>query len=154
MGPHPICEPHGNRYPLAPLGYKAVIYEDGDTRGSWASRGVDGWYLGPSMDHYRCDMYYIPETCGYHILGSIKLFPQHCQLPDMSLRLHMWALMDELTDGVNTENETTKGKHLLCMLWDCITNILEPHLPTHTEEQKVAEQRVTEQERVINDSPI
>jgi hypothetical protein len=31
-----------NRYPLAPLGCKAVIYEDGDTRGSWASRGVDG----------------------------------------------------------------------------------------------------------------
>ena len=26
-----------NRYPLAPLGCKAVIYEDGDTRGSWAS---------------------------------------------------------------------------------------------------------------------
>ena len=26
-----------NWYPLAPLGCKAVIYEDGDTRGSWAS---------------------------------------------------------------------------------------------------------------------
>jgi hypothetical protein len=34
-----------NRYPLAPLGCRAVVYEDGDTRGSWASRGVDGWYL-------------------------------------------------------------------------------------------------------------
>ena len=41
-----------NRYPMVPLGCKAVVYEDGDTRGSWASRGVDGWYLGPSMDHY------------------------------------------------------------------------------------------------------
>jgi hypothetical protein len=37
-----------NRYPLTPLGCKAVVYEDGGTRGSWASRGVDGWYLGPS----------------------------------------------------------------------------------------------------------
>jgi hypothetical protein len=25
-----------NRYPLAPLGCKAVIYKDSDTRGSWA----------------------------------------------------------------------------------------------------------------------
>jgi hypothetical protein len=41
-----------NRYPLAPLGCKAVIYEDSNIRGSWASRGVDGWYLGPSRDHY------------------------------------------------------------------------------------------------------
>ena len=25
-----------NQYPLAPLGCKAVVYKDGDTRGSWA----------------------------------------------------------------------------------------------------------------------
>ncbi len=54
-----------DRYPLAPLGCKAVIYEDGG--GLWASRGVDGWYLGPSMDHYRCNIYYVPETGAYHI---------------------------------------------------------------------------------------
>ena len=51
-----------NRYPLAPLGCKAIVYKDGDTRGSWASRGVDAWYLGPSKDHYRCDLYYIIKT--------------------------------------------------------------------------------------------
>jgi hypothetical protein len=42
-----------NQYPLAPLGCKAVVYEDGDNRGSWASWGIDGWYLGPSKEHYR-----------------------------------------------------------------------------------------------------
>jgi hypothetical protein len=26
-----------NRYPLAPLGCKVIVYEDGDTRGSWDS---------------------------------------------------------------------------------------------------------------------
>ena len=36
-----------NKYPLAPLECKAIVYEDGDTRGSWASRGVDGRYIGP-----------------------------------------------------------------------------------------------------------
>ncbi len=41
-----------NCYPLAPLGCKAVVYKDGDTRGLCASCGVNGWYLGPSMDHY------------------------------------------------------------------------------------------------------
>ncbi len=34
-----------NRYPLAPLGCKAMIYTDGDTRGSWASGGVGGRWL-------------------------------------------------------------------------------------------------------------
>ncbi len=74
-----------NRYPLPPLGCKIIIYEDGDTRGLWASRGVDAWYLGPSQDHYRCDLYYIPVTRAYRISGSAELFPQHCQLPDMTL---------------------------------------------------------------------
>ncbi len=51
-----------NRYPLAPLGCKVVVFIDGNTIESWASQGVDEYYLGPSMDHYRCDLYYIPET--------------------------------------------------------------------------------------------
>jgi hypothetical protein len=69
-----------NRYPLAPLGSKAIVYEDGNTRGSWASRGVDAFYLGPEKDHYRCNNYYIPDTCAYHVSGSTELFSQHCQL--------------------------------------------------------------------------
>jgi hypothetical protein len=63
-----------NCYPLEPLGYKAFVYVDGNTRGSWESQGVDGWYLGPSMDHYICNIYYITETQGYHISGLTKLF--------------------------------------------------------------------------------
>ncbi len=59
-----------NQYPLAPLGCKAVVYKDGNTQGSWASRGVDAFYLGPAKDHYRCDNYYIPETRAYHVSGS------------------------------------------------------------------------------------
>ena len=51
-----------NRYPLAPMGCKAVIYKDSNTRGSWASRSVDDWYLGPSIDHYQCSLFYVPET--------------------------------------------------------------------------------------------
>ena len=64
-----------NRYPLAPIGCKAVIYKDGNTRGSWASRGVNGWYLRPSMDHYQFSLFYVPETQAYCISGSTELFP-------------------------------------------------------------------------------
>jgi hypothetical protein len=81
-----------NRYPLAPLGCKAVVYEDGDTHGLWASRGVDAFYLSPAMDHYRCDHYYIPETRANHVLGSSELFPQHCQLPTLTPHQHLWDL--------------------------------------------------------------
>jgi hypothetical protein len=106
--------PHDwNRYPLAPLGCKAVVYEDGDTRGSWALRGVDGWYLGPSMDHYECDIYYITEMRAYRISGSTELFLQHCQLPDMTPHQHLRVLTDELTDGATKATHTPKDKRLL-----------------------------------------
>jgi hypothetical protein len=98
-----------NQYPLAPLGCKAVIYEDGVTHGSWASRGVDGWYLGLLLDHYQCNLYYVPETRAYRILGSTELFPQHCQLPALMPHQHLCKLTEELaTKGSSTRN-TTKG---------------------------------------------
>ena len=42
-----------DRYPLAPLGCKAVVDEEGNTHGLWALQGVDTWYLGLSKDHYN-----------------------------------------------------------------------------------------------------
>jgi hypothetical protein len=78
-----------NRYPLAPLGCKAVVCKDGNTCRSWALRGVDAWYLGPSRDHYQFDNYYIIETRAYHISGLTECFLQHCQLPDMIPHQHL-----------------------------------------------------------------
>ncbi len=74
--------PYGfNWYSLAPLGTRAIIYKDLDTRASWAPHGLDVWYLGPSKDHYRCHHYNVPKTRGYRIPGSADWFPQQCQEP-------------------------------------------------------------------------
>ena len=141
-----------NRYPLAPLGCKAIIYEDGDTRGSWASRGVDGWYLGPSLEHYRCDKYYVPETRAYRISGSTELFPQHCQLPDMTAHQHFRALTDELTECAHPAGATPKGRRLLNLLRTRINTILNP--PTAIDEQRVNDTAREEDQRVIDETPI
>ena len=85
-----------NRYPLAPFGCKAIIYEAPAVCGSWASRGTDAWYLGPSKDHYRCNLFYVPKTRAYRISGSAELLPQHCQLPNLSRDEHLKALTEEL----------------------------------------------------------
>jgi hypothetical protein len=63
---------------MAPLSTKAIIYKDSNTRAFWAPHGLDAWLLGPSKDHYRCHLYYVPETTGYRVSGSAELFPQHC----------------------------------------------------------------------------
>jgi hypothetical protein len=70
-----------NGFPLAPPGCKAVVYKSPKTQGLWGSRGVDAWCVGPSLDHYQCNHFFIPEMQAYRISGSAALFPQHCQVP-------------------------------------------------------------------------
>ena len=115
-----------NQYPLAPLGCKAVIYKDGDVRGSWASRGVNGWYLGPSIDHYRCVVYYFPETRAYRM--STELLPHHCQLPTLTPHQHLRKLTDELAVKGTKVGTTIKGRRLLTLLQTHIRDILTPPL--------------------------
>ena len=85
-----------NRFPLAPSGCKAVIYESPAARGLWGSRVTDAWYLHPSHDHYQCNHYFVPETQAYCISGSAELFPQHCQVPFLSTSDYMQELTKEV----------------------------------------------------------
>ncbi|KAL7426973.1 hypothetical protein ACHAXH_000515 [Discostella pseudostelligera] len=54
---------HGHKYdwnahPLAPPGTRAIIHSSTLTRTSWGPRGIDAWYCGPALDHYRCNHFY------------------------------------------------------------------------------------------------
>ena len=53
-----------NRTPIAPLGTKCLVHEKPAVRGTWDPHGLDGWYVGPTIDHYRCYTVYIPSTKG------------------------------------------------------------------------------------------
>ncbi len=88
--------------------------------------------------------------------GSTKLFPQHCQLPDMTPHQHFWALTHELTANRDHAITTLKERCILQLLKDRVTALLAP--PPTSEEQRVsnelhrAEQVV--QQRAIDNSPI
>ncbi len=129
-------------YPLAPLGCKAVIYKDGDNRGLWASRGINGWYLSPSKDHYRCALYYIPETRAYCILGLTELFLQHCQLPNLTPDQHFHALTNKLANETATANKTPTERRLIKLLQSRTKQIVEPTAGMTEQEAKEQEQRV------------
>ncbi len=85
-----------NCFPLAPPGCKAVIYESPNARGLWGSHGTDKWYLGPLVDHYQCNHYFVPETKTHRISGSAELCPQHCQVPFLSTNDHLQELTNKM----------------------------------------------------------
>ena len=150
-----------NRYPMAPLGTKAIIYEDSDTRASWAPHGLDAWFLGPSRDHYRCHLYFVPETSGYRVSGSAELFPQHCVAPTFSPESHVNELVDEIRTTLPTltrHARTLATLRILAQQLDSYvtgTPIVPPaNNPPADQRVPPAEQRVTptnrsEQQRVI-----
>ena len=52
--------------PLAPPGAKALIHLKPGQQTTFGVHGIDGYYIGPSINHYQYYKYYIPET------GSIR----------------------------------------------------------------------------------
>jgi hypothetical protein len=90
-----------NRFALAPPCCKVVIYETPQSRTLWGSRGTNAWYIGPSLNHYRCNHYFVPETRAYCISESAKLFPQHCQAPFLMCNDHLQEVITELVTTLN-----------------------------------------------------
>ena len=85
-----------NAHPMAPPGTRAVIHSSPLTRTSWGPRGIDAWYCGPSENHYRCNLFYVPDTRAMRISGSFELYPVHCQLPTLSPAEHTTQVVQEL----------------------------------------------------------
>jgi hypothetical protein len=106
-------------FPLAPPGCKAVIYEAPELWGSWASHGTDAWYVGPSLEHYQCNHYFVPNTGTYRVLGSAELFPQHCQIPFLLWNENFQEVIDELA---TTSNKLPPKQHtkFLTMVFKCL----------------------------------
>jgi hypothetical protein len=55
----------------------------------------------------------------YRLLGSAEIFPQHCQVPNLSPTEHLKALTDKLANKTTKSATTPKGKALF------------KNLPTH-----------------------
>jgi hypothetical protein len=53
-----------NRTPLAPPGTRLIAHEKPDQRASWDPHGVDGYYMGPALDHYICYQVHIKKIKG------------------------------------------------------------------------------------------
>ena len=43
-----------NRTPIAPPGIRVIAHNKPANRGTWSPHGLDGWYIGPALEHYRC----------------------------------------------------------------------------------------------------
>ena len=73
-----------NRTPLGPLGCKVIFHEVPSARGSWSPHGVEGCYVGPAMEHYRCYKVWIEETRAERTGNTLVWLPKLIPVPKTS----------------------------------------------------------------------
>jgi hypothetical protein len=73
-----------NRTPLPPPGTRIIAHEKPDQRESWDPHGLDSYYLGPALDHYRCYQVHITKTKGTRIVETVEFPPAKLAMPSTS----------------------------------------------------------------------
>ena len=93
-----------NRTPLAPPGTRVIVHEKPTQRRTWAPHGIDGWYIGPALDHYQCYRVWIPSTHAERIADTIQFFPTILRTPTLSHRDATVQAARELTHALQNLN--------------------------------------------------
>jgi hypothetical protein len=73
-----------NSTPMAPPGTRVLAHEKPEQRTTWAPHSIDGWYVGPAMQHYRCYRIHTSKTQSERICDTVEFFPTHVTMPRLS----------------------------------------------------------------------
>jgi hypothetical protein len=73
-----------NKSPLAPPGAKAMVHITPEQRANMAPHGVDGWCVGPSLEHCRCHKRCMPSTFRVRNALTANWFPHHVPFPKVT----------------------------------------------------------------------
>ena len=96
-----------NRTPLAPPGTRIVVHEKPANRGTWAPHGVDAWYVGPALEHYRCYNTYIWSTKAERISDTVEWFPHQVKMPTASTLDLLTAASRDILKYLTQPNTTS-----------------------------------------------
>ena len=83
-------------YSLAPPGTKVVAYSTPSNRTSWGPHGLEGWYVGPSLDHYGCVKCYFPQTNRERDVDTVKFFPTTIPFPATSTEDYLRQSLEDI----------------------------------------------------------
>ncbi len=89
-----------NKTPLAPLGCAVQLYESNSRRGTWAEHSTDGWYIGTSMEHYRCHRIYVKKTRSERISDTVFFKHKYITQPTVTPADIIVKALDDLTQAL------------------------------------------------------
>ena len=82
--------------PMAPPGTKVVAHVHPSKRGSWDLNAEVGWYVGPSMKHYRCVDCYFPRSRMSRHCDTVEFIPHDIPFPSVKLKDYLIQSADDI----------------------------------------------------------
>ncbi len=60
------------------------MHKSRDNRGTWTERSINGWYLGMSLEHYRCHIIHVKKTKSERISGTVFFKHKYITQPTLT----------------------------------------------------------------------
>ena len=107
-----------NRTPIAPPGTRVIIHKKTDQRASWVPHGVNGWYLGPAMESYRCYKVWVRKTNAERITDTLAWIPHNnFRMPTRNNTETIIAAAQELTNAFKIQHLDHHSHHCMTQNW-------------------------------------
>ena len=101
-----------NATPLLPLGCPVIIHNKPSTRRSWDFRGSDGFYVGVSLEHYRCHRVIDAKTKALRISDTVDFRHHHLTIPTVTPADTIVHSLDAITNAISNTPSTTSDAQL------------------------------------------
>ena len=89
---------------MVPPGTKVIVHKKPSNRLSWGYHGVEGWYVGPTLDHYRCLKRNIPKMHSTIIADIVAFIPTNILFPNADQNTFLQQTVAELLHLLKHKN--------------------------------------------------
>jgi hypothetical protein len=101
-----------NRTPMVPPGTRIVAHDKLDQQASWDPHGVDGYYLGKSLGHYRCYQAHITKTKGARIIDTFEFLPSKTAISQTQYKYMATISVLELSNALQNPAPVAPFSHI------------------------------------------
>ena len=97
-----------NATPLGPPGFRIIMHAKGTTRRTWDFKGIEGFYIGPAMNHYCCYTLLCNNTQAIVVSDTIIFRHQTLNLPFLTAEDCIIHCLSALTTAIRANQSPTR----------------------------------------------
>jgi hypothetical protein len=91
---------------------KIIAHEKPGKRRTWAPHGQHGYYLGPTMHHYRCQNVYISGTASKRIVDTLEFSPHNYQMPQLPSTYRLLMAANNMSNALQHPHPEVPFTHV------------------------------------------